>query len=62
MTEKEHKRRHIKLHRELDELVADYISCTEKSLSKSFILDLIEWSYQQTKNPESVKSIFKYYE
>lgn len=54
MTKKEHTDKHIKLHQKLDELIADYISCTNKTLSESSIMDLIQWSYEQTRNPQSI--------
>ena len=51
MTKEEHKQRHIKLHENLDELIGDYISQTKKMLSKTTIMELIEWSHQQTIEP-----------
>lgn len=47
----EHISRHKELHKYLDELVADYIMCTEKTLGESAIFDLIKWSHQQTLDP-----------
>jgi hypothetical protein len=55
MSEEEHKKRHEELHSALDELLADYITCTHKSLSGSTIMDLLKWSYKQTQKPESEK-------
>jgi hypothetical protein len=55
MTLEEHKERHIQLHKQLDELVADFISVTEKLPSKHTIMELMEWSHQQTINPEPVR-------
>lgn len=47
-----HRNRHILLHKHLDELYADYI-VSSKDISETIdlkIMDLIEWSYKQTKN------------
>lgn len=51
MTPEEHKQRHAELHQNLDELVADFIIDTDKLPSKTNILELITWSYQQIKDP-----------
>ena len=51
MTPEEHKERHIKLHKKLDEPFADFISNTEGRTTNT-ILDLIEWSYKQTEHPD----------
>lgn len=51
LTQKEHKERHQELHRCFDELIADYITQTGKRLSNSTALEIMEWSYAQTKNP-----------
>lgn len=45
----EHRERHKRLHLALDELTADFCSNTNRPPSKATIMDLIEWSYQQTK-------------
>lgn len=43
-----HRYRHIRLHRALDELVADYLNQNRmKLLSETTVLDLIEWSGKQ---------------
>ena len=47
----EHKKRHILLHKHMDELVADYMSHTNKMPSQTNLMELIEWSCEQTKNP-----------
>ena len=57
MTKAEHKRRHEELHRSLDELFADYIIHHPK---ETIYLDmpykkLMEWSFEQTKNPTPYK-------
>ena len=43
-----HRKRHILLHKYLDELVADFITVTKKFPSKTNLLRFMEWSYQQT--------------
>jgi hypothetical protein len=57
MTKEEHIKRHEDLHINLDELVADFIRHTEKQLSQSTILDLIEWSYYEKNNPTEEKDV-----
>jgi hypothetical protein len=49
MTREEHLKRHKELHAMLDELLADYVGKTGKRFSTSTIMELIEWSYRQTK-------------
>jgi len=51
MTPFEHKERHVFLHKCLDELVADYIAKTGKRLSNSTIMELVQWSHDQTIKP-----------
>ncbi len=51
MNKREHIKRHKELHKNLDELIADYLSATRKNLSNSTIMDLIDWSFEQTTNP-----------
>jgi hypothetical protein len=53
MTREEHIARHKELHRMLDELVADFISCTGKMPSKSTVMELMEWSCAQTTDPQA---------
>ena len=43
-----HRKRHILLHKYLDELVADFINHTDKLPSETPLMALMEWSYQQT--------------
>ena len=50
MENKEHKERHQLLHKMLDELVADFIQETGKLPSQTKLIELMEWSYEQTKN------------
>lgn len=54
LTEGEHRLRHKQLHKSLDELSADFINHTGKLLSETTIMELMIWSFEQTKNP-SVK-------
>ena len=51
--EKKHKKRHVKLHRCLDELFADYIfhHKNENEFIHMEVGTLLTWSYEQTKNP-----------
>lgn len=50
--EEEHRIIHVELHKKLDELVADFISHNENVLpSQTSILELIQWSHQQTMKP-----------
>lgn len=55
MNYKEHKERHTKLHRSLDELAADFITHTGKRPSNSTLLEFMEWSAQQMENPATAK-------
>lgn len=45
---KEHKERHIKLHKYFDELLADFIDHTKKMPSKTTLMEFLTWSYEQT--------------
>lgn len=49
MEEDEHKIRHKILHKNLDELIADFIQNTNKLPSKTTLTELMEWSFEQTK-------------
>lgn len=51
MTPEEHRQRHVELHRKLDELVADFISCTGKLPSQTNLMEFMKWAYQQTIQP-----------
>ena len=44
----EAKERHIELHKMLDELVADFISQTNNLPSKTTVMELMKWAYEQT--------------
>lgn len=46
--EYEHLERHKILHKNLDELVADFIGHTERLPSKTTLFEFMEWAYQQT--------------
>ncbi len=52
---KDHKQRHILLHRYLDELVADWITHTEGLPSRSTIFELMQWANCQTYDPTEIK-------
>jgi hypothetical protein len=61
MTEEEHRQRHVMLHAALEELAADWAAyharqqkerAEPKLFSNSTIMELMEWSCQQTKRPE----------
>jgi len=55
---KDHRNRHILLHKMLDELLADFIYHNRgKHLSESSLLDLMEWSHRQTINPDEDETI-----
>ena len=56
-----HQHRHVYLHRALDELVADWIRHTvhlggDKTLTTATIMDLMQWSYEQTQQPSVVEA------
>ncbi len=56
LSKAEHKIRHEKLHKKLDELIADfidhnYIMKKPLILRKTSIMDLMKWSHQQSLNP-----------
>lgn len=55
MTRKEHIEIHKFLHRNLDLLVADFISCTKNLPSDTSIMKLMEWSHAQTIKPSKEK-------
>jgi hypothetical protein len=46
-----HKERHKRLHKNLDELVADYIRHNDSLPSKTSVIDLMVWSFRQTNEP-----------
>jgi hypothetical protein len=56
MTTETHRKRHEELHKHLDELVADMIiQCPGTLPSKTTILELMQWSHQQTVEPNNKK-------
>lgn len=54
-TKEQHKQKHIELHKCLDELVADFIVHKNLIPSSTSIMELIGWSYEQTKNPTDIE-------
>ena len=54
MEKSEHKKRHEELHKALDELVADFLTHTGALLTPTSIMDLMDWSYRQTQDPEEI--------
>ncbi|MBU0599120.1 hypothetical protein KKF61_09135 [Patescibacteria group bacterium] len=54
MTKEEHIERHKELHKKLGELVADWLGGEpEHFLEDLTVLDLLDWSKQQTVEPEN---------
>ncbi len=53
VTKDEHIKRHKELHKALDELVADFINLTEKLPTQTTLMELMEWSYKQTIEPDT---------
>jgi hypothetical protein len=56
MTREEHRQRHVELHAALDELMADWARHNAhggKRFSNTTIKELMNWSYEQTKEPVS---------
>lgn len=51
MTKEKHKERHLELHKNLDELIADYIMHNDKMLTETTVFELMQWSYTQTVDP-----------
>ena len=57
LTPDEHRSRHTELHKSIDELFADYLRHhREARLSTTTLMQLMEWSYQQTLNPTEAPS------
>ena len=54
-TPKEHKERHVELHKALDELIADFISHTSKLPSDTSLMELMKWSHQQMMEPTELE-------
>lgn len=52
MNREKHIERHKHLHKELDELLADFLVHNPlKSPSETTIMELMQWSHKQTQNP-----------
>ena len=51
MTPEEHKARHVLLHKHLDELFADWITHEPSASFSCPLIDLINWSHGQTRQP-----------
>ena len=47
-----HKKRHVKLHKYFEELLADYIEHHKEPFDETTTMDLLKWSRRQTINPE----------
>ena len=52
MNDTAHKQRHLELHRSFDELIGDWIAQTNPIPSKATVMDLINWSYKQSRKPD----------
>lgn len=61
MTHEEHRERHKILHAHLDELFADYIENhpSQTAFTDRPIMELLEWSYQQTLNPDDLTHCYE---
>lgn len=57
MTQKKHKEIHEKFHRNLDEMMAEFIMQTGKLPSKTSLMEFVEWSYAQMQNPIDNKTL-----
>lgn len=51
MKKEAHIQRHQELHKAFDELLADFITHTGKLPSESTVMELMQWSHQQTTDP-----------
>lgn len=60
MTKEEHRERHIKLHKALDELMADFASHTRRGFTDTSVMELMQWSYKQTQDPDPDENRFDY--
>lgn len=54
MIDEKHRLRHEALHKNFDELIADFIGHTGKLPSKTTAMELMDWSHKQTINPTEV--------
>lgn len=55
MDEKKHRQLHVKMHKTLDAVIADFMKHTDRLPSKTPIIELLEWSYQQTIQPDEIE-------
>jgi hypothetical protein len=56
LTKEEHIKKHVELHKALDELVADMIMCIPGFLpSNASLMYAMKWSHEQLTNPTEVK-------
>ena len=57
LTKIQHKKRHIELHKVLDELFADYISHhpDQFNFMEMPLKKLLKWAFEQTENPDEIK-------
>lgn len=46
---------HKELHTSLDKLLGCYLMETEKTETNTSVMELVEWSFKQTKNPNCFK-------
>lgn len=60
LTVAEHIERHRELQRALDELIADFIDKTGKLPSRATVMELMEWSHQQTIKPDTESAPFRW--
>lgn len=60
LTPEEHRERHVTLHAALDELIADYVTHAGGRPSTTTVMELIEWSWEQSQRPtgEHARSLF----
>jgi len=59
MSIEEHREHHLKLHRALDELLADFITQTGRRPSETTVMEFLTWSSGQTVNPTAEPYITK---
>ena len=55
ITKGEHRKVHEDLHKSLDQLVADFLTHNRTKLpTDTTVMELMEWSHLQTKNPTPI--------
>ena len=52
ISKEKHIEQHKELHRSFDELLADFITNTEKRPSNTTVLEFLQWSHSQTISPD----------